>query len=467
MPWKIDAAVASWISVSPAEGPAGETVVHLTVVSDASSTRTESFQVSPSGSNTPAATITVEQKVYAEEWKKNFGGSNADLCEGIIALDDGYLLIGGTKSIDGDVDNGIAANANKNNLYVVRIDQNGNKVWGKSFGSSLSDYGASAAKSYDGGYFVGGFTEKKDGDVTGNFHIGSNVSPDFWLMKLDANGNKLWDKCFGGAEYDIVYSMTPGPNGGVVVAGETSSIDGDLDGLSPNAPFLAISLDANGQVIWKKTFGGSPTDLYPVITNTSDNGYIMIGASFGDATETDVLVIKINQNGEQLWTKTFAGSGEDLPWSIIEDDDESIVITGHTFSSDGDFSGDNANGNIFVMKLNEKGEMKWTKFYGGNGTDDGRAIAKVDDGYFIAGVTKSTEGELTTAYGNHDYYVLKIDKNGRKLWQKSYGGSGIDQLWGAGSTLDDGVVVAGYSASSDHDIVNPKGGADFFVLKIK
>lgn len=467
MPWKIDASPASWITASPSNGPAGETVVHLTVISDASSTRTASIPISPVDSDTPAATITVEQKVYTEEWKKNFGGTNADVCENIIVLDDGYLLTGGTKSIDGDVDNGIAGNTVKSNLYVVKIDQHGNKVWGKSFGSSLTDFGASAVKSSDGSYFVGGLTEKKDGDVTGDFHTGSNVSPDFWLLKLDADGNKLWDKCFGGTGYDIVYSMTAGPNGGVVIAGETSSKDGDLAELSPTGSFLVISLDASGQLIWKKTFGDSPSDLYPVIMNTRDDGYIMIGTSTVDPEGVDVLVIKIDQKGELLWRKTFSGSSEDLAWSVIEDDDESILITGHTFSSDGHFSGNNANGNIFVLKLNEKGEMNWIKFYGGNGTDDGRAIAKADDGYFIAGVTKSTEGELTTAYGNHDYYILKIDKSGQKLWQKSYGGSGIEQLWGAVPTADDGLVVAGYSASSDHDIVSPKGDADFFVLKIK
>lgn len=465
--WKINTIVAPWVTISPSEGNAGETVVRLTVTNDASSTRTETLSVSPPGSSTPGATITLEQKVYDVEWKKNFGGSNNELCESVIALGDGYLLIGATKSVDGDIENAIASNANVNNVYVVKVDLNGNKLWGKSFGSSLSDAGAAAVKSSDGGYYVGGLANKKDGDVAGNFHVGTNVSPDFWIIKLDADGNKLWDKCFGGTEYDVVYSMTAGPNGGVVVAGESSSTDGDLNGLPQTGSFLALSLDANGQIIWKKTLGTSPTDLYPVIISTSDHGYVIVGSSLVGTEPSDVLVTKINQNGEQLWTKTIAGSGEDLPWSVVEDNDQGIVITGHTFSSDGDFAGNNGNANIFVMKLSENGDMNWKKFYGGNGFDQGRAIAKADDGFFIAGITKSTEGDLTTAYGNYDYFVLKIDKDGRKMWQKSYGGSGIEQLWGAVSTSDNGVVVTGYSASTDHDIVNPKGGTDIFVIKIK
>lgn len=467
MAWKISPVGAPWINISPTDGPAGETLVHLTVVSDATSTRAETFSVIPAGSNAAAGTITVEQKVYSVQWKKNFGGSNSDLCEDVVALSDGYLFVGLTKSVDGDVDNGIPANADVDNLFVVKTDLDGNKIWGKSYGSSLDDFGVSAVQSSDGGYFVGGSTEKKDGDVTGDFHPGSNNSPDFWLMKLDADGNKLWDKCFGGTKYETIYSMTQGPSGGVVVVGETDSVDGDLEGLPSDHPFLALSLDANGQVIWKKRFGKSSADLYPVVTNTSDNGYIMISSSIGDATVSDVFVVKLDQNGEELWSRIFAGSNEDLPWSIIEDDDKNILITGHTFSSDGDFHGNNGNANIFVLKLNDKGDIIWTKYYGGNSTDQGRAIVNADDGYFLAGVTRSTEGDLTTAYGNYDNYILKIDKNGEKLWQKSYGGSGIEQLWSAVSTVDDGLVVGGYSSSSDHDIVDHKGEADFFVLKIK
>ena len=253
-------------------------------------------------------------------------------------------------------------------------------------------------------------------------------SCDFWLVKTDSNGNKQWDKTFGGTGYDTANSVQQTSDGGYIIAGNR-----------------LVKADSNGNEQWNKTIGGR------YIQQTADSGYILAGntRSYG-AGKSDFWLVKTDSCGNEQWNKTFGGSGEDEAWSVQRTNDGGYIITGETKSYGAGY------GDVWLIKTDSLGNKQWNKTFGGDKCDRGNSVQQASDGgYIIAGYTKSYGA------GKEDVWLIKTDSLGNKQWDKTFGGSSYDKGWAVRQTSDGGYIITGYTWSYG------AGKADVWLIKVK
>ena len=295
------------------------------------------------------------------------------------------------------------------------------KIYGYGRPAGGDEIAYSIQQTSDGGYIVAGYTK--------SFGAGS---ADAWVLKLDASGNVAWQKTYGGTNYDYAYSIQQTSDGGYIVAGWTCSFGGgDCDA-------WVLKLDANGNVQWQKTYGGSDDDEAYSIQQTLDGGYIVAGytKSFG-AGYHDVWVLKLDSNGNIQWQKTYGGKGIDYANSIQQTLDGGYIVAGYTRSF-------GLGGDVWVLKLDANGNVQWQKHYGGDWYDYASSIQQTSDGgYIVAGWTQSFG-----SVGRDDVWVLKLDKDGNIQWQKTYSNPDVDYANSIQQTSDGGYIVAGWTESS-------------------
>ncbi|MDD1727495.1 MAG: PKD domain-containing protein [Methanospirillum sp.] len=342
------------------------------------------------------------------DWQKCFGGSNSDY--GYTAtqtVDGGYLAGGTTYSNDGDV----SGNHGGSDLWVVKMDPSGDLQWQKCLGGTTSDWAESVIQTRDGGYLAGGATYSNDGDVSGN-HGGS----DAWIVKLDTSGNLQWQKCLGGTSGDWVTSVIQTTDGSYLVAGVVYSTDGNVSGNHGQADYWIVNLDENGTLVWQKCFGGSDNDLAESITQTADGGYLIGGMSSslnGDVSGNhgygDYWVVKLDSSGSLQWQKCFGGSSSDWAESVIQTADGGYLVGGISISEDGDVSGNHGNSDCWVVKLDNEGNLKWQKCLGGSKYDHLFSLNQTADRqYLTVGYTYSNDGDVTGYHGITDNWLTRI-----------------------------------------------------------
>ena len=262
---------------------------------------------------------------------------------------------------------------------MIKTDASGNEKWSKTFGGSSIDAGYSV-QEIESGYIIAGWTKSYG---SGNF--------DVWLIKTDIDGNKVWDKPFGGPKADRGYSVLDTRDGYVIV-GSTKSHGAGFDDV------WLIKTDSNGDEEWSRTFGASGTDIGYSVQKTNDGGYIIVGVtnSYSLTNKLDVLLIKTDSEANETWNKTFGGYHADLGHAIQQTDDGGYIITGHTKSFGAGLS------DVWLIKTDRTGDLEWYRTFGGPASDKGRSVQETDDGgYVIVGVTESKGA------GNQDVWLIK------------------------------------------------------------
>ena len=276
--------------------------------------------------------------------------------------------------------------------------------------------GNSIIQTQDGGY---GVTGRADTTYGSHGHI--------YFGKLDASGNLTLSKLIGGTGWDNGSSIVQTRNGGYTIAGTTSSY-----GAGQNDVYI-VNLDSTGNLNWSKTIGGTGNDNGNSIITTKDGGYIVAGStnSFG-AGGYDVFVLKLDSLGTLNWTKTIGGSGDDNGISIVGTKDGGFAIAGST-SSYG--AGQN---DVYVIKLDSVGNLKWTKTIGGTTADYGNSLVQTQDGgYIITGETSSYGA------GGYDVYVVRLDSTGSLKWTKTIGRTGDDWGYSIVQSKDSSFLIVG------------------------
>ncbi len=355
--------------------------------------------------------------------------------------------------------------------------------WQNFLGGSDADEAYSIQQTSDGGYIVAGFSNSNDGDVSGNhddeidWTYGA-LTYDFWVVKLYANGNMAWQSCLGGSEDDQAYSIQQTSDGGYIVAGKSSSIDGDVTGNHGDSDFWVVKLDTSGNIDWQSCLGGSGTDEAHSIQQTSDGGYIVAGFSNsndgnvnGNHGDSDFWVVKLYANGNMAWQSCLGGSGPDEAYSIQQTSDGGYIVAGKTLSIDGDVSGNHGGSDFWVVKLYSNGHIDWQSSLGGSGPDEAYSIQQTSDGgYIVAGCSCSNDGNVTgnhvegEEYWTYDYWVVKLDANGHIDWQSSLGGYSVDIAYSIQETNDGGYIVAGETEGDSGDVTDLLGG--IWVVKL-
>lgn len=404
------------------------------------------------------------------QWSKSIGGTEWD--EGYTVIqtpDSGYVVAGYRGSFDGDW----SECSDYGYMAVVKLDSSGEVLWKKCYGGSTGEYVYSIKNTIDGGLIFTGFTDSNDGDVTGNHGL-----TDYWVVKTGGSGNLEWQKCYGGTASDLAKSIIQTDDGGYIINGISQSHDGDVSdhhGEPFNPDFWVIKITDLGEIQWQKSLGGSEDDYGQSIIQTQDGGYVCAGFSDSDDgdltgfhTSSEYWIVKLNSEGTLIWQRTYGGSGSDNPYSVLEDNEGNILVSGVTYSEDGDIIDfhDGAN-DAWVIKLDNTGNVIWKKCYGGSYGETFPEIIKASSNFIIAsGHSTSSDGDLTNNFGSADFWIASIDSSGVIGWQKSMGGSGLDESFAVDKTFDGGYISLGYSTSNDIDVSGNHGGRDIWVVKL-
>lgn len=413
-------------------------------------------------------------------WQKNLGGSGNDAGNAIRQTSDGGYIVAGytNSSVNGDVS---GTTKGGQDAWVIKLNATGSIVWEKNYGGSGNDTFASVQQTADGGYILGGYTESSaNGDVTGT----SNGSRDSWIVKIDATGAIVWQKNYGGSGLDDINSIEQTADGGYIFVGSTlSSASGNVTGTNKgNYDIWVVKLNSTGNITWQKNLGGSQSDLGYIAKQTSDGGYYVAGYTLssvsGDVTGTtkggqDAWVLKLDASGNILWQKLYGGSGTESVYGIQLSSDGGCTLAGFSSSSaSGDVSGTSKGGNdAWVLKLDSTGNIVWEKNYGGADVDIAYTIQETTDGGYVLGgyTTSSNSGDIAGAgKGSYDAWVLKLNNTGNLIWEKNFGGAGIDYSRILQPTSNGGFIFAGpTNSSSSGDVADAsKGGYDVWVVKI-
>ncbi|HMR81879.1 MAG TPA: hypothetical protein PKE30_02070, partial [Niabella sp.] len=400
----------------------------------------------------------------AIQWQKSLGGSGVEQAHDVQPTPDGgYIVAGYTASNDGDV----SGHHGGQDYWVVKLDNTGFIQWQKALGGSGHDQAHSIQPVVGSGYIVAGYTWSNDGDVTGNHGVS-----DYWVVKLDNAGDIEWQKCLGGSIYDEAYSVQPVADGGYIVAGFSWSNDGDVTGNHNSRDYWIVKLNNTGNIEWQKSLGGSSDEYAYSVQPVADGGYIVAGYTWsndGDVTGNhgsgDYWVVKLNNNGNIEWQKCLGGSGHDQAHSVLPVAD-GYIVAGYSQSTGGDVSGNHGADDYWVVKLNNSGDIEWQKALGGSGQDIAQSVQSVANGYIVAGISLSIDGDVTGNHGSGDYWVVKLNSDGDMQWQKSLGSGAIDWAYSIQPASDGGYIVAGYSGGNGDDVTGNHGNFDAWIVKL-
>jgi hypothetical protein len=329
---------------------------------------------------------------YVFQWSGTVGGTGADRAYSLTQTTDGGFVFAGYTSFppssDGD-------------FYIAKYNSIGNFLWSRTLAGSVIHAAMSVSHTSDGGCIATGTTT----------YLSNNG--DCYIVKLDAGGNLQWNKIIGGTGQEISRTIIQTIDGGYVASGSTNSF-----GVQGNDLYV-IKTDANGNLLWSATIGGTNNQVANSVIQTADSGYALVGSTEPAIGNMDMYIVKLDKTGSFQWAKNVGGGSNDIANSIIQNPDGSYVLTGETHSF-------GVNGpDMYIVKFDVNGIFQWSRVAGGTGTDIGKWIIKTSGGFEIAGFTDS----FSSGLGN--MYIVMIGDDGTMCG--SY--SAPTSLTGSGATF--------------------------------
>lgn len=375
-------------------------------------------------------------------------------------------------------------------ILVMGCSVYAQSTWTRAYGGSRIDVGTSVVRTPDGGYVVVGHMQSNDGDFDGmTKEDRPGVWDDIFVMKVDSIGKIIWKRTFGGNRCEIAYGATLTTDSGIVIAGFSEAEDKDMIGMNKGSyDVLVVKYDQQGALLWKKRYGGSYFDEARAIVPTGDNSVVLagynnsadgdfadIGKAENDQWEGDAFIMKIGSDGEVLWKKGLQGSRNDVAHALSRCPDGGFIVCGETSSADGHFPSTGKGWvDVFVAKTDSRGKVLWVRTYGGTGKEWGYALqALPDGGYVVAGSTDSRNGDFPkpatdTPGVDTDIFIMKLDSAGNIDWKRSFSGRGNDEALALEVTERGGIIVTGFSTSTDGDFAGRnKGDSDIFLCRLE
>jgi len=423
-------------------------------------------------------------------WQNCYGGSEMESGTNILKTDFGFFLLSKTKSEDGDITNYWG----EGDIWLAAIDSIGNFLWGRCYGGTNVEYPTNIIADGLGSYFIGGATSSNNGDV----QSGNHGNYDRWIVKIDVNGEIIWEKCYGGTGIEYGANLSMLSNGDLMVISATTSSDGDVP---VNYGYLDVWITIidpdNGEILKNKVFGNIGQNNIFDIVETRDGGFFftseaqdvegMVQGTYHGAC--DVWAVKTDSNLNIEWQKLYGGLSIDYQgWGLLELDNGYIFLA-NTISNDGDVSGfhgivgDEETYDIWVVRIDTIGNIIWEKCLGGSDYDYGRKLIQSDDGGFVVfAQTDSDDGDVTGLHLSYPYtntwkdiWMVKLSAQGDIEWSRCYGGNVNDFISfdAVVKKAEDNYVIAGQSPGSspgytDGDVdCDIHGDYDIWLFEIK
>ena len=416
------------------------------------------------------------------DWQRSLGGSETDKGLSIIQTSDGgYVVSGYTKSSDGTVSgSSVSGNAAKSDGWIVKLDDKGYYQWQRTIASSGITRVNKIVQTSDGGFVTVGVKYNPD-----------NGSNDLWISSLNKYSTIQWQRLIGGKDDEIGYSLSPTQDGGFIVVGSGRS--DDVDGLKNHGgyDFWVMKLDKNGEVIWKTSLGGDKNDMAYDVKQTPDGGFVVVGETASNGGDVkgytssgysiggltvdypDIWVVRLTYGGELLWSKCIGGKGDDSARSVALGPDGTFIVTGYTSSAT---AGGTTNYDAVLAKLDAEGEILWTRNFGTARNEKGNGIIVTGSGSIVVlGSIEDADSSSVYSLGSagqleslkNDVYLLKTTGNGELLWEETYGGPGNDIGYDIQQSSDGGYILAITSDSNGRDVRGNHGKEYIWVLKIR
>ncbi|MFK7808294.1 MAG: T9SS type A sorting domain-containing protein [Saprospiraceae bacterium] len=316
-------------------------------------------------------------------------------------------------------------------FYLLVLDAEGDTLWTRTYGAAIdtsANFGANGSgnegfsliqTSDDGFLFIG---ERHD----------TQASPsDAYAIKIAADGDLEWARLYGGFDDEYGYAVAESDNGDYAIGGFTETA-----GAGPRN-MLLIKTNNFGDTLWTKIYGGSSIDAATDMQQTIDGGYILSGNSFSfGAGDSDMYVVRTDEDGNILWQKTFGGELNDICHAIARTEDGGFILCGESQNfGEGDTD-------IYLVKIDSNGNLQWSKTYGGEGKEAGNSVSQTSDGgYIIAGYTREFGS------GGEDFYLIRTNAQGEMLWAKTIGGTEDDAAQSVKQAADGGYIITGYTRS--------------------
>lgn len=344
-------------------------------------------------------------------WTRTYGGTVDDY--GMFVrqtTDGGFIFLGEVESFG----------AGDRDIWLLKGDSGGDTVWTRTYGGVGREYGYSIELTDDGGYIIGGSTSS----------YGAGLM-DVYLVKTDSIGDTLWTRYYGGGETELGCYAEETDDGGYIFVGYTASFG------SGSSDIYLLKTDSQGDTIWTRTYGGIGVDIAWRCQQTDDGGYIIAGEtdSYG-AGDRDVYLLKVDAVGDTVWTRAYGGTDSDGACYVEQTSDGDYIITGYTASLGA--GGDD----FFLLKVNSAGNIQWYRTYGGSGDDVAWPVRQTSDGgYIVSGQTTSFGA------GDWDVYMVRTDAAGHLIWSQTYGGPAREYGWSIDLASDGGYIVNGFTES--------------------
>jgi len=343
----------------------------------------------------------------------------------VSSSDHSFIIVGSTRSFT----NG------ESDLYLVKVDSSGNLIWHRSFGGPNADAGFSLTCSGDSVYFVVGYC--------GSSHQNNDV----WLLKVDAEGESLCSWFYGGDEDDEGMDIIPAKEGGYLILASTYSFG------SGSRDIYLIRIDSNGDTLWTKTYGGSSYDVAYEIQPTYDNGYVIVGCTYSEGNGlSDVYLIRLNVDGDTLWTRTYGGEEFECGYSIKECPDSGFILVGFKRSIQQPVN----YYSIYIVRTDRWGDTLWTVTHGGEWDAYARWVQVVNDEEAVIVGARTVMQTL-----DWNIYLLKIDRTGKIIWKKILGGYENDEGYQLRVIPDGGYIIVGRTSSFG------AGKFDVYLIRMK
>ncbi len=416
-------------------------------------------------------------------WDMRFGGSGNDNFTDAIRTSDGsYLTAGYTNSEkSGDVsqDYRTYTNIGTNHFWMVKTDQNGKKLWDQRYQSNRNQYLNRVIQTQDGGYLLAGSQASYN----------NPKNRDYFLLKVPANGifnhqdPNQWARTYGGTGYEELKKVIQLASGEYILAGSSNSpVSGSQTQPGKGGTdYWLVKISSTGQRIWDKRFGGDQDETLNSFVQTADGGFLLVGSSLsgntGDKSQAsqggrDYWVVQTDKNGNLVWEKSYGGNGQDDAYSVARSGNEFYLSgTSRSGKSGNKSQASQGGSDYWVVKIKADGSKVWDKTLGGSQDEELRASTLIHQNQLVVAGTSfsGSNGDKTqVSQGSSDYWLVALDAQGNKIYDKQAGGSGTEELRSVLQTHDGSLLLGGRSDSDvSGDRTQPtQGGTDYWLVKV-